>query len=122
MCQTVQLIHLGTLRFIGSLLVFCGLQVNGRLARLFRFQCGGLGSAAWYRIKGGTAKQVFKIFTRSEKDAHTRDVLGGERLTVFRTLAGQRQPEVAEVIQHDFLALQQLFHEAAAHVGQTPFT
>lgn len=110
--------RLGTLRFIGSLLVFCGFQVHGGFARLFSFQCGGLCNAACHRVEVGTAKQVLEVLTRGEEDAHARDVLGGERFAAFRALAGQRQPEVAEVIQHDFLALQQLFHETAAHVRQ----
>lgn len=102
-------------------LVLGSFKIHGSRARLLRFQRSLLGCTAGNRIETGASKQVLEVITRSEEDADTRDVLFRERLAVFRSLATQRQPKAAEVIQHDFLPLQQLFHEAAAHVRQHAF-
>ena len=101
--------------------VFGCFKVNGCLTSLLRFQRSLLCGTAWHRIKVGTTQQVLEVLTRSKDNAYARDVFGGKRLAAFRTLAGQRQPEVTKVIQLDFLALQQLFHETAAHVRQYAF-
>lgn len=117
----ILLVFIGALRATSVHLVLGCFKVNCCLTRFLGFQRSLLGGTTWYRIKGGTANQVLEVLTRGEEDAHACDVLGGERFAAFRTLAGQRQPKVAEVIEYDFLALQQLFHEAAAHVGQYAF-
>lgn len=117
-CGGISLVSIFLRSTVGVHLVLGCFKVNHCLTSLLRFQRSLLCGTAWHRIKVGTTQQVLEVLTRSKENAYARNVFGGERLAAFRTLAGQRQPEVTKIIQLDFLALQQLFHETAAHVRQ----
>ena len=101
-----------------SSLVLGGSKIHGVEHLLLGLERSSLCDAARHEIKLGVVDEVLEVNARSEDDVHAGDVLGCERLAVLGTDTRERDPEVAELVEQNLLALKQLLHQTAAHVGE----
>ena len=97
--------------FLGSF------QVNGLGTLLLCLQGCSLSGSACHRSKLSLADEVLKVDTWGKDDVDALDLISGESLAVFCTLAGERNPEVTQLVKLYLLALQEHLHQALAHVG-----
>ena len=73
-------------------------SLEGEIIRKIDANCG--------YIHRGIAK-VLELLTRLPLNLHTGDVLRGELVSILSTLRGEKEREITEVAQTDFLALEQ---------------
>ena len=99
------------------------IRVDGRgdihvgLALLDGLEDGRLGRTRGDEVELGVGEQVAELAARLPADRDALDVLRAELLCRLRALAAERQGEVAELAEADFLALQQLLaHAVDCHV------
>ena len=99
-------------------LVLGGCKIHRGLACLLGLESGVLGNAACHETELGVVDEVLEVNAGGEEDVHAGDVLRGERLATVGTDACERNPEVAELVEQNLLALEQLLNKTAAHVGE----
>ena len=117
----ILLVLIGALRATSVHLVLGSLQVHCCLTRLLRFQRSLLGDTTCHWIELGTVYQVLEVSTRREKDVHRLDVLGCELLNALRPFAADGDSESTQLAQLDLVAVEQLLHQALAHIGDYAF-
>ena len=117
----ILLVLIGALRATSVHLVLGSLQVHCCLTRLLRFQRSLLGDTTCHRIELGTANQVLEVSTWREKNVHRLDVLGCELLDALRPFAADGDSESTQLAQLDLVAVEQLLHQALAHIGDYAF-
>ena len=99
------------------------IRVDGRgdidvgLALLDGLEDGRLGRTRGHEVELGVGEEVAELAARLPADRDALDVLRAELLRRLRALAAEREGEVAELAEADFLALQQLLaHAIYCHV------
>ena len=99
------------------------IRVDGRgdidvgLALLDGLEDGCLGRTGRHEVELGVGEEVAELAARLPADRDALDVLRAKLLCRLRALAAERQGEVAELAEADFLALQQLLaHAVDCHV------
>lgn len=105
-----------TRRFSGGWLLLGGLQIDHSLTRTFCLISGHLCGTATYGIELRPGAQVLEVLTRREDDVYIDDVVRGELLDVFRTLAAQRDTECPQFTKLHLVPTEQLFHETLTSV------